>query len=209
MVFSLGEFKIQINESIIALASYKSLNKENIEIIFYNNNSKQKHPISGYSFTKSQNNLALINENILLCACTKYTENQKNGILLIKIKNDEVDEKSKNFYDTKNFEVHCFSPKIIFNNDIFLNLQKIKYSDYFFVGGFDTDKKEGLIKIYKVDSNDEIKFIKDIEIDKKHNFQGFKKPISCIIQSKSTKNIIITDLGGYVYLFSKPNFNNL
>lgn len=77
---------IQINESIIALASFKSLNKENIEIKFYNNNSKKINlTVSEYSFTKLQNK-ALINKNILLYACTKYTENQKNGILLIKIK---------------------------------------------------------------------------------------------------------------------------
>ena len=54
---------------------------------------------------------------VLLCACQKYIKNQKNGILLVNI-NDELYKIDYSnslkinyyFYDTNNFEVHCFCP---------------------------------------------------------------------------------------------------
>jgi Zn-finger protein len=222
-IFSGG---IKINDYVLALTSNKDLEKGQDKIIFYNNMSKKIFKeIEGYSFAKSQNNLALIKGQILLCACTKYSETQKNGILLIKTNNEDVELMSHHFYDTGEFEVHCFCPLSLVNNSnnnkIFNDEKEIKQTNYCFIGGYDKVKNEGLIKIYKINYNDDmvktqIEFIKDIAlnniiIDKKNEknkFQGFKNPISCIIQSIKTQNIIITDLGGNVYLFDKPNINN-
>ena len=224
IIFSGG---IKINDYVLALTSNKYLTKGQDKIIFYNNMSKKIFKeIEGYSFAKSQNNLALIKGQILLCACTKYGENQKNGILLIKTNDDEVELMSNPFYDTGEFEVHCFCPLSSVNNSnnnqIFNNEKVIKQTNYCFIGGYDKMKNEGLIKIYKINYNNDIvktqiEFVEDIilnnfVIDKKNEknkFQGFKTPINCIIQSIKTQNIIITDLGGNVYLFDKLNINNL
>ena len=205
---------ILINDYTIALTSNKSSKKGEDELLFYNNNSKKiLNTIKGYSFTKSQNNLSLINEKILLCACTKYIENQDNGILLIKISNESLQKK---FFGTENFEVNCFCPIVIYNNNniFFDETKNAKYTNYFLVGGYNNDRKEGLIKIYKINYNDnfdnlDIEFIKDFKIDQKgkNNFEGFKKPISCMIQSKKTKNIIITCLDGKVYLLDNLFIN--
>ena len=205
---------ILINDYTIALTSNKSSKKGEDELLFYNNNSKKiLNTIKGYSFTKSQNNLSLINEKILLCACTKYIENQDNGILLIKISNESLQKK---FFGTENFEVNCFCPIVIYNNNniFFDETKNAKYTNYFLVGGYNNDRKEGLIKIYKINYNDnfdnlDIEFIKDFKIDQKGKniFEGFKKPISCMIQSKKTKNIIITCLDGKVYLLDNLFIN--
>ena len=206
---------ILINDYTIALTSNKSSIKGEDELCFYNNNSKKIiNSIKGYSFTKSQNNLALINEKILLCACTKYIENQENGILLVKLENNG--SLQKNFFGTNNFEVNCFCPIVAYNNkNIFFDeTKRLKYTNYFLVGGYDKDRNEGLIKIYKINYNDnydklDIEYIRDFKIDQKgkNNFKGFKKPISCMIQSKKTKNIIITCLDGNVYLLDNLFIN--
>ena len=60
----------------------------------------------------------------------------------------------------------------------------------------------------------EIKYVIDIIVNKKvgkkesRYFEGFKGPISCIIQS-STGKILITCYDGNVYLFSEPRFDSL
>ena len=223
-IFSGG---IKINDYVLALTSNKSLPKGKDKIIFYNNMSKNIFKeIEGYSFAKSKNNMALIKGQILLCACTKYDKTQKNGILLIKVNGEEIELMSNPFCDTGEFEVYCFcllsSVNNSNNNKIFNNEKVINQTNYCFVGGYNKDKNEGLIKIYKIIYNDDIvktqiEFIKDIalnniEINKKNEknkFEGFENPISCIIQSKETQNIIITDLGGNVFLFDKLNINNL
>lgn len=205
---------ILINDYTIALTSNKSSIKGEDELLFYNNNSKKIiNTIKGHSYTKSQNNLALINEKILLCACRKYIDNQDNGILLVKIADNE--SLQKKFFDTNNFEVNCFCPIVIYNNNIFFDeTKKAKYTNYFLVGGYDNDRKEGLIKIYKINYNDnldnlDIEYIRDFKTDQKgnKNFEGFKKPISCMIQTKKTKNIIITCLDGKVYLIDNLSIN--
>ena len=156
---------------------------------------------------------------ILLCACKKYTKEQKNGILLVKLKinNSDIWDKSHKFFDTGKFEVYCFCP-ISSTNEI-INKNK-KYTKYFLVGGFDTLRKKGLIKLYKIKKNKNnknitIEFIQNIEtkLDNKDkgtkDFNGFRGPISCITQSLSTGNILITCFDGNVYLFANPNLDIL
>ena len=145
-------------------------------------------------------------------ACKKYTKSQKNGILLIKIKiGITITEK---FYETKNFEVFCFCH--IFKSErpnkmMILNKNKMIETEYFLVGGFEQNKKRGLIKLYKINYNNtnfdltNIEYIQDIEIKKGNKFKGFKGPITCITQSKyDDGQLLITCFDGNVYLFSRP-----
>ena len=201
---------ILINDDIAAFTSNKSLSKGHDKIIFYNNKSKKIfNSIEGYSFTKSQNNLVLINENILLCACTKYVDNQENGILLIKLKYYE-EAMPVFFKPTGNFEISCLCPIEKPNNNIIFDYNKKSSStNYFLVGGYDNIKKEVLIKLYEILFKDDLKNTQiiykcDIEINNKK--EKIEKPISCMIQYKKTSNIIITCLDGKVYLFN--NINN-
>jgi hypothetical protein len=167
----------------------------NIDIKNNNNsnsgNNKRKRKQKNYS-TPGNNEKA----KLLLCACTKYLNDQKNGILIIcpnskKIKN--------NFYDTGEFEVFCFC-----------NLKTNKTDkNYILVGGYDNQSSRGLIKLYEIIydtdnkiENTRINFIKNI-----HNLSKFKEPFNCIIQSSKTGNIIATNFDGSVNLFSEPNLD--
>ena len=61
------------------------------------------------------------------------------------------------FYETYNFEVYCFCQIVIFENN-HKNIPNLEINnkegnkkiitDYFFVGGFDIEKREGKIKLY-------------------------------------------------------------
>ena len=168
------------------------------------------------------NNQAIIEDNkykIILCACKKYYDDQKNGILLVNANLGDNKDIEEPFYETNNFEVYCFCPilkvenknQFIENNVNESYKEKIKITDtkYFLVGGFDTEKIEGKIKLYKMIYgekawNTKIKELQDIEfID--DNFKDFNGAISCIIQSKITGNILISCYNGYIYSFTAPN----
>ena len=227
---------IRIKDNIIALTSNSvAINGEDA-LIFYNHDKKTKknresrisHKIERHSFTFNCNGLALMpkDENkknrILLCACKKYLTGQKNGILLVNPQLEDNQEVKDAFYETKDFEVHCFCPifeldpgKEIIENEKNINLID---TEFFFVGGFDTRINEGKIKLYKViyaerAYNTKIKFLQDIEIKKSdilkeednEQFEGFEGAISCIIQSKYKGNILVSCYDGNIYLFSKPN----
>lgn len=164
----------------------------NIDVKNNNNsnsgNNKRKRKQKNYS-TPGNNEKA----KLLLCACTKYLNDQKNGILIIcpnskKIKN--------NFYDTGEFEVFCFCNLKTNKND----------KNYILVGGYDNQSSRGLIKLYEIIydtdnkiENTRINFIRNI-----HNLSKFKEPFNCIIQSSKTGNIIATNFDGSVNLFSEP-----
>ena len=200
------KYGIKIDNNIIALTSNKILFNGEDELIFYNFNTKKiVKTINNYSFINSVNGLYLmkinIAKNILLCACQKYFPNQKNGILLVNPevgKNDVIEP----FYDTGEFEVFCFC-------QIYINQS---YTNYFFVGGFDIEKREGGIKLYQLicdeeTSNAKIEFVLDIVIEKGENIKGIEKPINGIIQSKKKGNIIVSSWDGNTYLFTPPNLN--
>ena len=131
---------IKINEDIFALSSNSILPNGKDILIFYNITTNEFKEINGYSFTVCTNNLALMthretSSNVLLCGCKQYKKNQKNGILLI-----ELNSYEEQFFDTNDFEVFCFCPISIDHN----------YTNYFLVGGFEKDKNQGLIKLYKI-----------------------------------------------------------
>ena len=211
---------IKINDYIIAFTSNRILSNGENKLIFFNSKTKkflEEIEISNYSFTLSENNCSIMkipnnkNSILLFAACKKYNEGDKNGILLIKLQFFDFEtKKSQIFYDTENFEVFCFSPILEINNKDFLNNPQISETEYLLVGGFDTVKREGLIKLYKVIYYDEIEkieieFIQDIIIEK---FKGFKGPISCIFQSPQ-KGVFVTCYDGNVYLFSQPNVEKI
>ena len=97
----------------------------------------------------------------------------------------------------------CFCPiyDIIQTNNKFE-----KETEYFLVGGFDNDKGEGLIKLFKfIYNKTDIEFIQDIEFEKNGTFKGFEGPINSLIQSKCKGNILATCYDGNVHLFSPLN----
>ena len=218
---------IKINENIIAITSNKVQYNGEDKLIFYNTDKKEiSREIEGYSFISGINGLALMprkeakcNNRILLCgACKKYFNDQKNGIYLANPQLEDKQGINNPFYDTGNFEVFCFCPILIVNPDNFIldngNEKKIIDTEYFFVGGFNLDKKEGEIKLFKViysekASDNKIEFVQDIEFERNKDFAGFEGAVTCIIQTKNEKNgfILVTCKSGKVYLLTKPNLN--
>ena len=220
---------IKISDKIVALSSNIIIPNGENKLIFYNIKSKKiSNEISGYSFTISNNNLALMsredinkNNQILLCACKKYTNNQKNGILLINPNLADNKKIENEFFETNEFEVYCFCQILKIENknmnfeDIDEEYKKginIIKTDYFFVGGFDIEKREGKIKLFKVVYGEKIwktkiEYIQDIVFEENQNFEEFEGPISCIYQSKITGHIMVTSYSGNAYLFTHPNLS--
>ena len=222
---------IKLNENIVALASNRVLPGGKDKLIFYNVKSKKKNKseIENYSFNMNEHGMSLItwgkkesNEKILVCACKKYLQGQKNGILLINPNLGENEEIKNPFYDTEDYEVCCFCPiftkeknNLLFDDDENeLNFDEDIYIEetvFFLVAGYDVNKQMGLIKLYKVIPGEKtidtkIKFLQNIEFDEENkNFEGFDVHIKCMIQSKTTGNIIVTCSDGNIYLFTKPN----
>jgi hypothetical protein len=186
------------------------------------------------SFIASNFGMATLSENILLCACKKYTSKDKNGIFMVIIPNEKNANFTKMFFETGEFEVHCICPinkksqnSFIINtsnsNNNNFEEQNLK-KDYFLVGGFDSKFGEGRIKLYKLDKKNEeiqgIKFVQDIEIHreeeepnfeekKKENYKIFDGAISSLIQlSSDNENILASCYDGRVYKLSAPNLKS-
>ena len=219
---------IRINAKIIALTSNNILSPNGEDKISFYDWKKNKIvlEIKGYSFIISTNGLYLVNnENypnnkILLCACKKYNKENKNGILLINVKMENFDIAYHLFYDMGSFEVYCFCQISIINNENPVNgnmadKKKIKKinTNYFLVGGFHENRREGMIKLFKLVQNNnkyrniKMEYIQDIIIENKNEYKGFEGPISSIIQSDIFGNILISCLDGNVYLFKSANID--
>ena len=233
-------YGIKITDNIICVISNKVLHNGEDILQFINTNNKNQIISEEYSFNINQNSLLIINTNIniknnnvtpdepnknnkskknkrknkkeikvqnninekaklLFVACTKYYREQKNGILILCPNGKKIHE---NFYDTGDFEVFCFC--LLDNNNK-------DDKNYIFVGGYDNNLNQGLIKLYEIiyDDNNRIeatklKFIRNI-----YNLSKFKEPINCIIQSSKTGEIVVTSWDGTINLFSKPNLDNV
>ena len=214
---------IKINQNIIALTSNKVQHYGKDKLIFYNIDKNTISKEINKSFTSGINGLAImtwgetkIKNKILLCACTKYFDDQENGIYLVNLSLEDKQKDKIHFYGTGNFQVFCFCPILNVNpdNDILENGKEkvILDTEYFLVGGFDVDKKEGAIKLYKTiydekENNNKIEFLQDIEFERNKDFSGFEGAISCIIQAKKeyNGNILVTCYSGKVYLLTRPN----
>jgi hypothetical protein len=211
---------IKISDNIIALSSNKVLVDGKDTLGFYNIQNLSKggkgykkssieegkvNEIKGYSFIASVNGLFLMSrkkeeqENkILFCACKKYFEEQKNGILLVDVLDDK-NQKILFLYETYNFEVYCFCPIFL---DVKDKNKKIQ-TDYFLVGGFDINRREGRLKLFRAIYDEKnvfsnIEYLQDIEI-------GFEGAVSSIIQSQNYGNILVTCYDGNIYLLNKIN----
>ena len=217
---------ILIDKDILAFViDFNLLNKnQKTKLIFYNLTSKKivKNVEFKYQFNLSQNSLSLMeyrSENnkekgnkILLCACKKYIRGQKNGILLLNCnfyENKEIVEQK--FLETKNFEPNCFCQLSIYKSkekQILNQNLDIKETNYFFIGGFDLIRLRGTIKLFKLIYNNknniiEIKYIEDVLfLQEKEKY--YKSPISCIIQTKKTGEILISFLNGNICSFTSP-----
>ena len=227
---------IQINNFVL-FKSNKICSMGNNNLLIYNliNYTKVFYKFKDeYSFVYSQNGLTvlpmnikkketneIINKNIILCACKKYSKTQKNGIFLL-MNNDENEDYIRNyenktytyFFDTGNFEVYCFCPILIFDSHYIIK-KIITKTNYFLAGGFEKAKNKGIIKLFKTIYDYEkveirIEFIQDIEIIDRYNSNKiiFKKPISCIIQSSSDKNLLVTCWDGNVYSLKTLNIES-
>jgi hypothetical protein len=220
---------IVLGDDLFALTSNEIVKNGANKLVIYNIKSKKvQFEIKGYSFIPSCNGLSIMQREepkketssynkTLLCACKKSKKGQKNGILLVNIQSDDKINISNSFYDTGNFEVYCFCPLMKEDKDaklrIFQNNNFLIKTDYFLVGGYDNDRNRGMIKLYKLKYNENnevtnIEYIQEIKPEKRREFEGFKKPISCMIQSKKDGKIIITSWDGNVYLFSNPKFES-
>ena len=218
---------INIKEKIFAFSSNDLVpNGENKLIIYDFNTNETLKEIKNYSFQISNSGLHLINlekinsinldRQILFCSCSPDLKNEKNGFLFVDI-NSEKKEFVECFYDTKEFEPHCFCHiSIVENNnsidDVISKEENIdiKETEYFLVGGFDPMKRIGCIKLYKIAYNERndkinIKYLLDIETEEVDNYMGFDTDVTCISQSKITGNLLITCLDGNVYLFKPIN----
>ena len=229
---------IKINENIIVLTSNSVFPGGEDKLKFYNIKTKKSaNEIKDYSFIISPNGLNLISNidnnkiKILLCACKKYTSRQKNGILLVNTNLSENRDIENPFYDTGTFEVHCFcelsrvkkaktDKKNNEENEIISSLKKEKkYDDenkdilaptnYFLVGGFNIEKREGEIKLFQAifgekAYNTRIVFVQDIDFKENEFFDG---PINCLVQSNIKGNILASCYNGNIYLLTPPNLD--
>ena len=218
---------VSIKEKIFAFSSNNLLPHGDNQLIIYDfNTNKIMKQINAYSLRISNNGLYVmdmekiksinIDRQILFCSCALNKRNGKNGFLYVNI-NLEKKEFIDSFYDTKEFEPHCFCQVIIVDNNNSINDDitkekniEIKETEYFLVGGFDPMKRSGCVKLYKIKydkRNDKIsiKYLLDIENGDVETFKGFDMDVSCITQSKITGNLLITCLDGNVYLFKPIN----
>ena len=234
--------KTKENVPIFTLTSNDEIpNGKNMMIFYDYEHKKISYQISQFSFVASYNNLIEVNQTInshikfLLVACKKKVYNNKiseiNGILLIKInikviKKEHELKYNYDFVETESFEVSCFCQLLLVenNNSIYddITYEKniiIKQTEYILIGGFDSERRIGCIKLYKIkkdilneDNKDNLKnkleYLQDIDIEKNNEFQGFAGKISCITQSTITGNILVTCWDGTVHLFRPPNLDS-
>jgi len=212
---------LKISDNIVVAVSNKIMRngEDSLKFIKITNGNEINQKQEYHSFNTSPNSLMLIehkfksknrnkknknvNESIklLLCGCTKYLREQRNGILIVTPNQKNVKD---NFYETGDFEVFCFC--LLQNNNTMNNGNINKYNDYFLVGGYDSINNQGLIKLYKIIydynhiENIKIEFVQNVS-----NLSMFKFPINCIIQSSKNEEIIASSWDGTVNLFTSPN----
>ena len=218
---------IKINDKYIALTSNSILQNGEDLLYIYDTEIKRCIKNIDYSFVVGVNGLNLMdileevdendkNDNkdqkentLLLCACKKYNDSQKNGIIIIDT--NSIEENNNLYYiiyETDDFEVSCFCPLKIKKDN------SMQITNYFLAGGLDGEKKQGIIKLYKVQYNEKektdkikIEFLQDIEIETNEKFEGFNSNIECMIQRQSDGKIFISSSDGNLSLFSEPNLD--
>ena len=210
---------LKISDNIVVAVSNKIMKngEDSLKFIKITNGNEINQKQEYHSFNTSPNSLILIehkfknnnkkdknvNESIklLLCGCTKYLREQKNGILIVAPNQKKI---KNNFYETGDFEVFCFC--LLQKNNTMSDENNKKDNDYFLVGGYDSINNQGLIKLYKIIyDNNHIENVKIEFMQNVSNLSMFKFPINCIIQSSKNGEIIASSWDGTVNLFTSPN----
>ena len=125
--------------------------------------------------------------------------------MIIDTDSEEKGDLKYKFYNTDDFEVNCFCQINIKNE-----YNKYKKTNYFFVGGFDNEKRSGIIKLYRIiykTDDFEIEYLQDIKVDISSEFQTFAGTINAIIQTKTNGKILVNCLDSHTYCFSEPNIS--
>ena len=124
-------------------------------------------------------------------------------LIEIEIKENGELKINNSIFKTNNFDANCFC-------QINKEENKNNLSKYLFVGGLDAEKREGAVKLYRLDfseNNVNLEYLQDIENDN-ISFEKFQGTINCIIQLKENDDdILISCMDGNLYLFSKPNID--
>ena len=209
---------IKINEQLIAFKSNRVASKGKDKLIFYNSTEKKildQIDIRN-SFIYTEQGLKIVVQNntkskskVLLCACKKYIRNQKNGILVVMIDENENYKIDNYFYNTDNFEVYCFCQILLKKEKEYYVLKpesNFTEINYFLVGGFKINKCKGVIKLFKIYygnnyNETKIEYIDDIKFPDK-NIGKFSGPISCITQSNNN-DFLISFWNGEIYLLKE------
>ena len=207
---------IKISDNIVALTSNSVMKNGQDNLSLYNIEKNETKKIFGYSYFYGTNGLSLMSikgRKILLCACKKYYPEQKNGIVILDLSTINGENISERYFDTGNFEVNCFKPILDVKNKTMVKYgeENSQYTEteFFFAGGFDEEKGEAIIQLYKAYYDNEedniwIEYLQDIEFKSHKIFKG-EGSITSIQQSKINGNILANSSDGNIYLFSKPN----
>ena len=207
--------KIDEDGDLYAFVSNDIYDNSQNKLVFYYESSNFKTQVfdgteaekGKLSFNIGNNALFKIdidaNNKLLLCACKSYVPGYKNGILIIKIeikrdkktKIENYSTKHYKFDDTFDFEVNCFCK--IYEN-------KEKSFSYILVGGFEVEKRRGMVKLYKISykgENIKLEFVQDA-IEDYFDFCGL---IDNIVRPDDKKrSIIISCFPGTDYEFNLP-----
>ena len=193
---------IELTDNLICFKSNQQLfNGENSLTIFDSNTHKIINKIKDYSFSIAPYKLILLTHNeknkTLICGCSKYSSEQKNGILVVNLDftNDDNIKTRIKFEETASFDLNC----LCYLKD---KKEKNKKNEIFLlVGGVDEDYNQGVVKMFKIKINDneiDIEYLQNLEFD-----ESIEGSIGFIYQLKNGKIIISCDKGNY--LFTEPN----
>lgn len=205
--FNTNPNSLLIIDTNIKIKSSNSVNSEG-------GNKKKKRNKNKNKNKSNVHNNATENAKLLFCACTKYFEEQKNGIFIM-CPNINAKRIQDEFYDTGDFEVFCFCLLIKSANEEKGENDENGKNDvdkhFLLVGGYDNNFNKGLVKIFEIiyDTDDKIELTKLKFRRNVYNLSNSKQPINCIIQSSKTGEIIVTSWDGSVKLFNKPNLDIL
>ena len=195
--------EIQINEETKAFTS-NSLYRIGKDIIaFYNTktNAIQKI-IEGYPFTKISKSWAFIairSKKYLIINCGIMSAKQKNGILLIDLdilnkSDNENDYEFIKFFETENeffYESVCHLHNIDANSEVKNNLNItnstsniISNIEYVLIGGLDLEKREGVVKLFRIKIEEKIilEFLNDIILYDKDSQKSFLGSVDFVEQ---------------------------
>ena len=216
---------IKIYQDLFAFTSNKIMPNGKDTLIFYDLFRGKLYELEGHSFSINKNSLLLVKNNktiddkILICACTKYTMPQKNGLLFINTKFTASRELYDSFINTDNFQPYCLAQIYLVDttnikdNECNKKERKRYSTNYFFVGGFNEERAKGAIKLYKINFDNmpetiTIEFVYDIILEnEKEEFYGFNGAVTSIVQSFETGEFLISCSDGNICLFTPANIN--